>query len=253
MGRLCVMQWVRFGMATAQNLKAGGLVSAWQRAGVLLPVRPALAAVRVEPAANVKPRALGALPAFTPASLIATDQGEVAVEALQPGDRVLTRDHGYQPVLWAGGCTLAAAEIGVRPALAPLRIAAGALGPGLPERDMIVSPRQQLLFCGTQAELLFGEHEVLIAAHHLEGRAGIARMPTGAVRYLDLLLGRAEILRCDGVWSASCQPGIATLAAMDAKTRREILVQCPDVARGAGFESPRLTLRRHEAGLLSLV
>ena len=67
---------------------------------------------------------------FTPGSLIATEAGEVAVERLQPGDRVLTRDSGMQPIRWIGTRRLSIGELIVDPALQPIRIRAGALGAG---------------------------------------------------------------------------------------------------------------------------
>ncbi|WP_334195331.1 Hint domain-containing protein, partial [Pararhodobacter sp.] len=39
---------------------------------------------------------------FTPGTLIDTLRGRVAVEALVAGDKVLTRDHGYQELTWTG-------------------------------------------------------------------------------------------------------------------------------------------------------
>ncbi|HSF92831.1 MAG TPA: Hint domain-containing protein, partial [Paracoccaceae bacterium] len=39
---------------------------------------------------------------FTPGTGIATPKGEVAVERLKKGDRVLTRDNGIQTIRWIG-------------------------------------------------------------------------------------------------------------------------------------------------------
>ncbi len=42
------------------------------------------------------------IPCFTPGTLIATPRGEVPVEDLKAGDRVITRDNGIQQIRWAG-------------------------------------------------------------------------------------------------------------------------------------------------------
>ena len=41
-------------------------------------------------------------PCFTPGTQIATERGAVAVEALRPADRVVTRDNGLRRVHWIG-------------------------------------------------------------------------------------------------------------------------------------------------------
>ncbi|WP_323035892.1 Hint domain-containing protein [Pararhodobacter sp.] len=53
---------------------------------------------------------------FTPGTLIDTLRGKVAVETLVPGDKVLTRDHGYQSLAWVGRRDLTAAELATCPA-----------------------------------------------------------------------------------------------------------------------------------------
>ena len=99
---------------------------------------------------------------FTPGAMILTDHGEVAVEDLVPGDAVLTRDNGFKPILWVGRRDLSAQALAADPKLHPVRIRQGALGRQLPLRDSLVSPQHRLLLTGPRAELLFGEHEVLV-------------------------------------------------------------------------------------------
>ncbi len=191
------------------------------------------------------------VPCFTPGTLIATDRGERRVEDLVEGDRVLTRDKGYQAVRWIGQRTLSAAELAVQPQLRPVLIRQGALGPALPERDLLVSPQHRMLVAATEAELLFGEHEVLVPAIHLAGRPGIdqSEAPEG-VTYIHLMLDSHEILRSDGAWSESYQPGEQTLAGMDDNAREEILTLFPELKLGYLFPAARITLKKHEAKLL---
>lgn len=193
------------------------------------------------------------VPCFTAGTLIDTARGPVPVEALVPGDLVLTRDNGYRPLCWIGSKALDAARLAAEPALRPVRIAAGALGGGLPLRDMEVSPQHRMLFSGARAEMLFGHHEVLVAAVHLVGQPGITRRASGGVCYVHILFDRHEVVRGDGAWSESFQPGDRTLAGLDAPQRRELLRLFPELAlpegRGA-FTAARATLRRHEARVL---
>ena len=190
---------------------------------------------------------------FTPGAMVATDKGEVAVETLVPGDRVLTRDNGYQTIRWAGRRDLSHAELIVEPRFNPVCIAAGALGNGLPERDMMVSPQHRMLMTGARAEMLFGEHEVLVAAKHLVGMPGIEQRVSKAVSYIHILFDQHEIVRADGAWSESFQPGEQTMDGLGNEQREEILALFPELAHGADlFPSARMTLKAKEARLLTL-
>lgn len=86
---------------------------------------------------------------------------------------ILTRDERSSSP-WSGPSrVLEVADLVVQPQLCPIRIAAGALGFGLPVRDMVVSPQHRMLIEGPRAEMLFGEAEVLVAATHLTRLAGV--------------------------------------------------------------------------------
>lgn len=93
--------------------------------------------------ADAVPRGLG-LPAIAAGAQIATLKGFVSVEALSPGDKVITRDRGAQPL--AG-----IRRIDPRAPLAPgtgpetpVVIRAGALGEMQPVRDLLVSAHQRV-------------------------------------------------------------------------------------------------------------
>ncbi len=191
------------------------------------------------------------IPCFTPGCMVLTDSGEISVQNLRVGDAVLTRDNGYQPIRWIGNRDLSQVDLLIAPQFSAVQIARGALGHNLPERDMKVSPQHRMLLSGPRAEMLFGEHEVLVAANHLVGRAGITRRDGEAVRYIHILFDQHEIIRADGAWSESFQPGDRSLAGMDAAQRAEILGLFPNLA-GAGTRYPaaRMTLKSREARVL---
>ena len=183
--------------------------------------------------------------------MVLTERGEVPVERLGPGDRVMTRDHGLQPVRWAGRRDLTQIDLLVRPEFLPVRIAQGALGAGLPERDMAVSPQHRILVTGPRSELLFGEYEVLIAATPLVGRPGIEQRLSSGVSYIHILFDAHEIVRADGAWSESFQPGARTMDGMDGAQRDEILALFPMLRMDVdAFPAARLTLKAREAQVL---
>ncbi|PTV94963.1 Ca2+-binding RTX toxin-like protein [Rhodobacter aestuarii] len=193
------------------------------------------------------------VPCFTPGTRIETKRGLVPVERLNLGDRVLTRDNGYQPIRWIGRRALGAHALAARPQLQPVQIAQGALGEGLPEADMLVSPQHRMLISGTRAELLFGEGEVLAAALHMVGLPGITRATRSAITYLHLMFDAHEIIRADGAWTESFQPGDHTLAGLETPQRDELFELFPQLRqahRRGQWAAARLSLKPHEVRVL---
>ncbi|MEO8244455.1 MAG: Hint domain-containing protein, partial [bacterium] len=191
------------------------------------------------------------LPCFTSGTLIRTGRGLVAVETLVAGDLVVTRDHGLQALRWVGSRQLSVADLIVQPALQPVRISAGALGGGLPERDMMVSAQHRMLVEGARAEMLFGEAEVLVAATHLTGLPGVEQVLPMGLTYLHLLFDAHELIEADGAWTESFQPATRTLNNMADDQRAEIEALFPAlVVEADGYPAARLTLKSHEARVL---
>ena len=191
------------------------------------------------------------IPCFTPGTLISTERGEVAVEDLRVGDRVVTRDNGFQTLRWVGSKRLSLADLIVNPALRPVEIGAGALGHGLPIRAMTVSPQHRMVIEGARAEMLFGEPEVLVAATHLTSLPGVEVKLSAAVRYVHVMFDRHEIICANGAWTESFQPAQRMLDGMDRAQADEVLAQFPELA-GQEFDFPaaRLSLKAHEARVL---
>jgi hypothetical protein len=192
------------------------------------------------------------IPCFTPGTLIRTDRGDVAVETLVAGDRVVTRDHGLQTLRWTGARHLSGLELMANPDLQPVRIARGAFGDCRPNRSMLVSPQHRVLLCGAPVELLFGEEEVLVPAKHLVGRVDATRaIPAGGVTYVHILFDQHEVVLSDGIWTESFQPADRTVSAMDQAVRDEVLALFPELTEaGSGTVSARMSLKSHEAKVL---
>lgn len=188
---------------------------------------------------------------FTPGTRITTLLGEVAVETLQPGDMVLTRDKGYLALSWVGRRDLTAQDLADTPAYAPIRIAKGALGQGAPERDMIVSPQHRMLMTGPRAQLFFAENEVLVPAVHMVNWPGVSRVLTqDPVSYLHVMFEDHQIICADGAWTESFQPGLASLSGMDDAQRQELLTLFPSLPTPKAYPAARMTLKAHESRLL---
>lgn len=189
---------------------------------------------------------------FAKGTQIATARGERAVETIKPRDRVITRDNGIQMVRWVGKRKLDAIDLAQNPELAPISIGRGALGNGLPERDLVVSPSHRVLITSERAMMLFGESEVLIAAKFLLDLDGIERVETDSVEYIHIMFDRHEMVLSDGAWSESFQPGVYSLDGVQDAQRNEIFKLFPSLKNKRGidaFDAARRSLKRHEAAL----
>jgi CshA-type fibril repeat protein len=193
------------------------------------------------------------IPCFTPGTLIATAKGEVAVEHLKAGDRVITRDNGIQEIRWVGQKTLGWKDLAANPHLKPVLIRQGSLGNGLPERDMMVSPNHRMLVANDRTALYFDEHEVLVSAKHLVAANGIQSIDSIGTTYLHFMFDRHEVVLGNGAWTESFQPGDLTLKGMGNAQRNEIFELFPELKTDVGvneYQAARRTLKRHEASLL---
>ncbi len=179
---------------------------------------------------------------FTAGTRIRTAQGAVEIERLVPGDLVWTRDSGLRPVAWIGRRSICGLG-----RFAPIRIAAGTFGNG---RALRVSPQHRILVTGWQAELLFGEPEVLVAACHLVDGSRIRRDPVPSVDYVHIAFDSHEIVCAEGVMAESLLPGPMALAALPREARDELEAIFPELALGQSALPALRCLSRHEAGVL---
>ncbi len=194
------------------------------------------------------------IPCFTPGTMIATPRGEVPVESLRIGDKIITRDNGMQEIRWMGRRDLSWADLSAAPHLKPILVRQGSLGNGLPERDMLVSPNHRLLVANDRTALYFDEHEVLVAAKHLAAGKGIHSVDVAGTSYIHFMCDRHEVVLSNGAWTESFQPGDLTLKGMGNAQRSEIFDLFPELKTDAGIENyaaARRALKRHEALLIA--
>jgi len=182
---------------------------------------------------------------FTPGTRIATPRGQRPIEELKVGDLVVTRDHGLQPIRWIQSRTVPAID-----RFAPVRIRPGVVT-GL-ETDLLVSPQHRMLFQGYQAELLFGDSEVLVAATHLVDGLDVTTETGGTVTYIHMMFDQHEIIYAEGAASESFHPGEIGLSAVSDPAREELFALFPELRsdpRQYG-QTARKCLKKHEAQLI---
>ncbi|MDE2334045.1 MAG: Hint domain-containing protein [Rhodospirillales bacterium] len=124
---------------------------------------------------------------------VLTRDGEVAVEHLAVGDRVATLSGGLRAVRWIGRRGYDGRFAAGNPLVLPVTIRAGALGRGLPWRDLTVSPMHALLIDGA----------LVPAVALVNGTSIVHATSVEAVAYVHVELDGHDILFAEGVAAES--------------------------------------------------
>jgi len=171
---------------------------------------------------------------FVRGTKIATPEGDVPIEDIAIGDRVLTADSGTQIVRWIGSKVLNPSR-----ATTPVRIKAGALGNNTPNQDLLVSPAHRMVISGWRAEVLFGESEFLVPAKELVNDSTIVfAHDLDEVEYFHILFDKHEIVTSNGTPSESFHPNADALSALSKEALAELFMLFPELkVDGNNWES----------------
>ena len=118
------------------------------------------------------------VPCFGAGTQLLTPDGMIAVENLAAGDEVLSgRTGDTRKIIWTGARRIDLTRHANPEKVTPVRVCAGALAPGLPERDLILSPDHALLLEGHLVEaktlvngatILWDKSRRAVTYHHIE-------------------------------------------------------------------------------------
>ncbi len=129
---------------------------------------------------------------FVTGTRILTARGEVAVEDLVVGDMAVTAAGRHRPIVWLGHRDMMFADGRSARHAMPIRIRADAVAPGIPARDLLVSPGHRLFLDG-----------VLVPANGLINGISIVREETNRVTYWHVELESHDLLVAEGMASES--------------------------------------------------
>ena len=125
------------------------------------------------------------IPCFCSGTRILTPTGQRAVETLKIGELVVTVSGIGRAICWIGRRSYGGRFLRGRPDLMPICIAAGALGHGSPQRDLMISPLHSLLIDGA-----------LVPAERLVNGRSVCRVAVRAVSYIHI-----ELETHDAIWA----------------------------------------------------
>lgn len=178
-----------------------------------------------------------------PGTMLLATTGEIPVEWLAPGDKLITRDHGAQEVLHIVRMKVLPSGAPPPP---PIVFLPGEYGPGgkLTEK-LRVAPGTRALVKRPECEAFFGTDEVLARFSELSRRGEPRADPSmGGLSYHIVVMRRHEIINAGSLWIES----------MDAEQARQTELP-PAVQRATELfdpaaRAPRRCLSAPETALL---
>jgi hypothetical protein len=160
---------------------------------------------------------------FTRGTTFETTDGPVLIENLRAGDWLKTHDQGDQKIRWIWSRTWHKSELEQHPNLKPIRIKCGALGHGLPKRDLLVSRHHRLLVSSPIVERMFGTTKALAPAKDLLAQEGVdIADDVQEVTYYHILLESHAIVFAESVPVESLFLGEQALRGIDPAAINEL-------------------------------
>lgn len=128
---------------------------------------------------------------LTVGTRVLTASGERLVEDLKPGDQVISKDFGAQPVRYT---VFQDVDLKKTPELAPISLNY----PGVPHAYF--APNQQIALRHPMFDMLFGGPEILVTSSDLLDMPGVSQN-TGltSITYVALGFGRRHLITCNGI------------------------------------------------------
>jgi hypothetical protein len=182
-------------------------------------------------------------PCFLAGTRILTDRGEIPVECLAEGDRVITRSGRATPIIWIGRRRYQPALLrDGRESVLPIVIQPGALGEHTPRRTLRVSPEHCLHLAGS-----------LVPARLLVNGATIRQRRTlEPIEYVHIELAEHDIVTADGAPAETYRENggnRAVFANAGDRPPRECPPCAPLLWDGAALGALRESLARRAAAL----
>jgi hypothetical protein len=170
---------------------------------------------------------IAGVPCYAPWTRIRmANGGEVEIELISIGDMVMTASGEAKPVLWIGRRSYAGRFLAANPKVQPIIIRKGALGRGLPRRDLVVSPEHALFLDG-----------VLVAAKLLVNGRSIVRASLAEVSYIHLELDGHDIVYAEGVTAETFVDDDSRMMFHNAAEYAELYPNAPEPT---GYCAPRV-------------
>lgn len=191
-----------------------------------------------------------AFAAFARGTIIATEEGPVAIEDLLPGMKVETRDAGYQPLIWVGTISIAPKLPLAHMPARLFRIPVDSFGPARPMPDLMLAPHARLLHRSPKLmDVVHGDSALTPITAFEDGYSVIRVAPASAVNVYHLAFRDHHVLRANGLEVESFHPGNDLVNRLAGDGLRLFLSFFPHIESIADFGpmvAPRLSAEEYE-------
>ena len=153
---------------------------------------------------------------------VSTSEGDLPLARLQPGVEVLTRDNGFQPLRWVGKADLGWTALRRDPRLKPVVIRRDSFGPGLPETDLMLAPKQRVFVPGAAlADDGEAAHGFVPACELLQDE-NLPNIEAIGATYVNFFCNRTEMVQMNGLWVEALNPFETGLNTAQSARREEL-------------------------------
>ena len=195
-----------------------------------------------------------AFSAFARGTVIATDDGPVAVEDLVPGMRALTAEGRAERITWIGSITLFPQRALPGMHCSTLtRITTDAFGVGRPMPDLVLGPRARVLLRDARCRLAAGTDTAYAPiCSFIDGVSIIEVNLVAPISVFHIVLERQGSIRAAGLEVESFHPGSRMADGFDPQVAQIFLSLFPHMRSLSDFGAlshPRMTLAEMETAL----
>ena len=175
---------------------------------------------------------------------VRTPCGPRRVENLRPGDLVVTRKDGLQPIRMIWRRTIAATEVAADPSLAPVVIAPRAIGPMMPQAELRIAASHRILLPGYRVEGMRDHDVCMIRARDFAAVSEHAWIDRGnrEVSYYNLVFDRHQTFAANGLPVESFLPTPVSVSTLADEEIEALAAVVPGISDGSGINYPPLNV-----------
>lgn len=160
---------------------------------------------------------------------IRTPCGAKRADMIRPGDLIVTRDNGLQPVRMIWKRRLTRADMTAGSGRAPVRLKPRAIGPMMPMRDLLLAADHRVLVPGYLLATADDRQSCLVAAGDVADASDAAYWDrsTAGQELFTFIFDTHQVFAASGLPVESFLPNASTMSHLTAKLRRELVSRFP--------------------------